>query len=366
MMENTVVPKGNAWTNFVKDWTAKHDTTYMVAIKDPVVSQAYKDSKKTKRKLVIVDNFEKLKGDAVAMAEAIDPPAEKKKAGRPSKYANDEERKEAKRLKTLASNKKKREEMSKKNKEGTMTALEKSNWEHDTELNVARTIEYRVRKRATDIVKYEKIFNKLVSYMRNNEEEFFENWEKDPYDIYYGYSSKGNNFTPKGKYQERANELFGQDWKSYSNEIERKALTAAEYDFFADPNIPNWIESRDQAQNTVRQMRQKIEMRAYAVLEKEKKKRGKETKGMTEDDPYEKRRIEEEVKRVEKEKKDREAARDKAEKDRRAAETPAQRRAEELRVKALYARFGITGRGRGGAIERDSNWISLVDNGFWN
>ena len=44
--------KGNAWTNFVRDWAKENDTTYMVAIKDPAVSTAYKDTKKKKRKLV--------------------------------------------------------------------------------------------------------------------------------------------------------------------------------------------------------------------------------------------------------------------------------------------------------------------------
>ena len=110
-MEKTELPpKGNAWTNFVRDWAKKNNTTYMVAIKDPLVSQSYKSNKKIKKRLIIVDNFTKLKDDAVAMAEEIDPPLVRKKAGRPSKYANDEERKEAKRLKTLASNKKKREQ----------------------------------------------------------------------------------------------------------------------------------------------------------------------------------------------------------------------------------------------------------------
>lgn len=374
MMENTVVPKGNAWTNFVKDWTAKHDTTYMVAIKDPVVSQAYKDSKKTKRKLVIVDNFEKLKGDAVAMAEAIDPPAEKKKAGRPSKYANDEERKEAKRLKTLASNKKKREEMSKKNKEGTMTAFEKENWEHDTKLNVARTNKMRDRRRGEGIAKYELIFNKLRKYIVDNEKEYFENFDKDPYEISI-YDRDGRGFKPEGKYQERAVELFGKNPPAYEfyHDIEKIALTPAEYKFFQDPDIPNWEWGINEAKDTLKEMKKKLGKKVSAAQRSGATKRWEETKGMMEDDPYEKKQREAEVKAAEKERKERkereearQAARDKEEKERRAALTPAQRAEEELRVKAMYSRFGITGRGRGGATKKDKGWISLVGRGFWN
>ena len=110
-----MVSKGNAWTNFVRDWATRTRVTYKEAIKDPAVSQAYKQTKKQTKKqnkeLGLFDLFERLKRDAVTMAETKNPPAEKKKAGRPSKYESDEERKEAKRLKTLASNKKRREEL---------------------------------------------------------------------------------------------------------------------------------------------------------------------------------------------------------------------------------------------------------------
>ena len=373
-MENTVVPKGNAWTTFVRDWAGKNNTTYMVAIKDPVVSQAYKDSKKQKKKLVIVDNFEKLKGDAVAMAEAIDPPAEKKKAGRPSKYANDEERKEAKRLKTLASNKKKREEMSKKNKEGTMTALEKENWEHDTELNVARTNKMRDRRRGEGIAKYELVFNKLRSYIIDNEKEYFKNFDKDPYDIGWG---EYDSWKPEGKYQERAVELFGKQVPTeYSREIDQIALTPAEQDLFYNPNIPNWEWSIRESREQIKDLKKKLWSKAYDAQRKGQLKKAKETRGMMEDDPYEKRKIEEEKKRAEKERKDREdlqaarrAAKDKAEKERRAALTPAQRAYEDKMVEAAYARF-VSGRGRGavrgGATGKGGNWVSLMERGFWN
>ncbi len=120
-MEEEPKKKGNAWTNFVREWAKDKGLTYMVAIKDPAVSTAYKEQKKTTRKSAKEDTFDKLKADAVALAEIADPPAVKRKAGRPSKYASEEERKEAKRLKTLASNKKKREEAQKAKKEGTMT-----------------------------------------------------------------------------------------------------------------------------------------------------------------------------------------------------------------------------------------------------
>lgn len=374
-MENTVVPKGNAWTTFVRDWAGKNNTTYMVAIKDPVVSQAYKDSKKQKKKLVIVDNFEKLKGDAVAMAEAIDPPAEKKKAGRPSKYANDEERKEAKRLKTLASNKKKREEMSKKNKEGTMTALEKSNWEHDTELNVARTNKMRDRIRGEGIAKYELVFNKLRSYIIDNEKEYFENFNKDPYEIRWG---EHDSWKPEGKYQERAVKLFGKNPPSENGiGIDLIALTSAEYVLFHNQEhyIPNWDWGMRESREEIKELKKKLQSKVYDAQRKGLVKRAKEAKGMMEDDPYEKRKIEEAKKAAEKERKEREdlqaarqAARDKAEKERRAALTPAQRAYEDAAVQAMYSRFVGRGRGavRGGATGKGGNWVSLVERGFWN
>ena len=160
-MENTE-KKGNAWTNFVKDWTTKHNTTYMLAIKDPAVSQAYKESKKQNKKMIIVDNFEKLKIDAMAMAETKNPPAEKKKAGRPSKYGSDVERKEAKRLKTLASNKKKREELSRKKKDGTLTEREEAKLELDTVLNKFRTEKMRSKKKQAVVEEAEKLRKERV------------------------------------------------------------------------------------------------------------------------------------------------------------------------------------------------------------
>ena len=155
-MENTLVSKGNAWTNFVRDWATRTRVTYKEAIKDPAVSQAYKESKKQNKKMIIVDNFEKLKIDAMAMAETKNPPAEKKKAGRPSKYGSDEERKEAKRLKTLASNKKKREEISKKKKEGTLTGTEKDKLERDADLNKDR--KQKIRDKTRKRVKRETVW----------------------------------------------------------------------------------------------------------------------------------------------------------------------------------------------------------------
>lgn len=292
-MENTEPPKkkGNDWTDFVKDWAEKTNTTYMVAIKDPAIKQAYKDSKKTKKKLVIVDNFTKLKDDAVAMAEAIDPPAEKKKAGRPSKYATDEERKEAKRLKTLASNKKKREEMSKKNKEGTMTAEEKETWDDNTAKNVERTIEYRARQRAGAIARFTLIFNKLRDYIIDNEKEFLENFEKDPYDIRYD----DKNWKPTGKNQERAVEIFGNyDGGIYGREIDEKALTPAEIKEFDEPKIPNFESGIQKARDDIEGLKRKLSSKVFAAQRKGLERRGRETRGMMEDDPFEKRKREKE------------------------------------------------------------------------
>lgn len=302
-MENTEPPKkkGNDWTDFVKDWAEKTNTTYMVAIKDPAIKQAYKDSKKTKKKLVIVDNFTKLKDDAVAMAEAIDPPADKKKAGRPSKYATDEERKEAKRLKTLASNKKKREEMSKKNKAGTMTAEEKEIWDDDTAKNVERTIEYRARQRAGAIARFTLIFNKLRDYIIDNEKEFLENFEKDPYDILYG----DKNWKPTGENQERAVELFGNyDGGIYGREIDEKALTPAEIKEFNEPKIPNFESGIQKARDDIEGLKRKLSSKVSAAQRKGLERTGRETTGMMKNDPVEKRRREEKQKKEREERED--------------------------------------------------------------
>ena len=351
--------KGNEWTDFVKDWAKKNDTTYMVAIKDPAIKQAYKDSKKTKKKGVIVDNFTKLKDDAVAMAEAIDPPAEKKKAGRPSKYATDEERKEAKRLKTIASNKKKREEMSKKNKEGTMTEVEKEIWEHDTDLNVIRTTEMRNRNRAAEIARFTLIYNKLRNYIIDNEKEYLKNFEKDPYEI--GFGKREESFEPKGKYQERAVEIFGKDPPTYEGleTIERKVLTPAEYELFRKPKIPNFVDGINEARTDIEGLKKKLGNKVNKAIWKGRERRGKEIRGMMEDDPFEKRQ------RVEKEKRDRDEAearkrqremeekeRDEKEKKRRAMLTATERAREDAEIETLYnkmiSRFGVGGGLAGG------------------
>ena len=358
MMENTEPPKkGNDWTDFVKDWAKKNDTTYMVAIKDPAIKQAYKDSKKTKKKLVIVDNFTKLKDDAVAMAEAIDPPAEKKKAGRPSKYATDEERKEAKRLKTLASNKKKREEMSKKKKEGTMTDLEKSNWEHDTELNVERTIQMRARQRAAAIARFTFIFNKLRDYIIDNEKEYFDNFDKDPYELSF-FGDRDKDWKPTGKYQERAVEIFGRDPPSrYGDSIERKIFTPEEYELFRNPKIPNFERGIQKARDDIDELKQKLASKVYAAQYKGRQRKDRETRGMMKDDPFEKRQREEKEKKEKEEmnEREREAARrreegNRIEQQRRANLTAAQRENEDKQTAMFYRRFvgsGLSGGGRG-------------------
>jgi hypothetical protein len=368
-MENTE-KKGNAWTNFVKDWTVKNNTPYMVAIKDPVVSQAYKDSKKKKKKLVIVDNFEKLKGDAVAMAEAIDPPAEKKKAGRPSKYANDEERKEAKRLKTLASNKKKREEMSKKKKEGTMNEEEKEKWDNDTEMNVLRTIKMRDGRRGEAIAKYEAAFNKVRDYIEENEDEYMEEFSKDPFEMPSRWRNEDayNAWKPTGKHQERAVELFGKDdiWE-HTNNLEKHILTTEEYNDLFNTHIPNWEYEDQHAKSDLKDMKRVMSKMIYAMKNKEEKRRRKEEVGMREDDPFDKRerqrkKVEAELLANEKRKQERERREfhNEAYRVERAAMTAAERKAEDKRENDRYNRM-FFGRGRETGIKRNSNWISLVN-----
>ena len=100
---------GNLWTNFVKDWAADNGTSYMEAIKDPTLSTAYKQRKKETKREAKTTQHQALKADAIALAEMITPFPEKKARGRPAKYATDEERKEAKREKTILSTLKKKE-----------------------------------------------------------------------------------------------------------------------------------------------------------------------------------------------------------------------------------------------------------------
>ena len=369
-MENTE-KKGNAWTNFVKDWAATNNMKYMVAIKDEEVKKAYKDSKKQKKKLVIVDNFEKLKGDAVAMAEAIDPPPVKKKAGRPSKYANDEERKEAKRLKTLASNKKKREEIQAKKKEGTMTVDESEKYYADSAANVERTIKMRAKKRAEAIVKYEGVYNKMRNYIKDNEKEYFKNFSKDPF--YHRWGDR-RGWKPTGKYQERAVEIFGEDTPAtYSMSLERHILTKDELDLLSNEknHIPNFEYGWDKAKQDIDELKGKLASKISVIQHKDDKGKRKEIEGMMEDDPHEKRKrlklkAEYEIKEKEKEKQRQldNKKRDEAEKVRRSLLSPHQRDAEDKETKRFYDMI-MRGSGSLGG-DKGKRWVSLVDKGFWN
>ena len=100
---------GNLWTNFVKDWAKEKGTLYMEAIKDPTLSIAYKQRKKDTKREAKTSQFDALKAEAIALAEMITPFPVKKARGRPAKYVTDEERKEAKMLKTILSTRKKKD-----------------------------------------------------------------------------------------------------------------------------------------------------------------------------------------------------------------------------------------------------------------
>ncbi len=109
IIRNSIMTNGNLWTNFVKNWAAENGTSYMEAIKDPTLSTAYKQRKKETKREAKTTQHQALKADAIALAELITPFPEKKTRGRPAKYATDEERKEAKREKTILSTLKKKE-----------------------------------------------------------------------------------------------------------------------------------------------------------------------------------------------------------------------------------------------------------------
>jgi len=287
-MEEEPKKKGNAWTNFVREWAKDKGLTYMVAIKDPAVSTAYKEQKKTTRKSAKEDTFDKLKADAVALAEAIDPPPVKRKAGRPSKYASEEERKEAKRLKTLASNKKKREEAQKAKKEGTMTEEQEKKYRKDSDKKVEWTAEMRVRKRAEAIVKLEQAVNKMEKYIYDNTDEFFENFDKDPYspnrwerepNSSWRDLPEKKRWKPSGEYQKKAWSIFGD---ADFADVRDRALTEQDKDdLLAD--IPNYDEDEYHRAN-IREQLKKIRKRMGSRYGEEEKRLREQQEGMMGED----------------------------------------------------------------------------------
>ena len=100
---------GNNWTNFVKDWANKNNTTYMCAISMPELSVAYKIFKKDNKISAKKDGFQQLKDSVVGLTEQFAPEKAKRERGRPPKYAFIDERDEAKRQMSIASTKKIRE-----------------------------------------------------------------------------------------------------------------------------------------------------------------------------------------------------------------------------------------------------------------
>ena len=368
--------KGNAWTNFVRDWAKEKGTTYMVAIKDPAVSTAYKNQKKTTRKAVKEDTFDKLKADAVSMAEAIDPPAVKRKAGRPSKYATEEEKKEAKRLKTLASNKKKREEIQKAKKEGTMTEEQKEKYRKDSDKKVEWTAEMRVRKRAEAIVKLQASVNKVEKYIYDNEEEFFKNFDKDPYSPYrhnreggFFYNSnmpESKKWKPSGEYQIKAWSIFGD--ADFDDVVDR-ALTQEERDALT-AGIPNYDGDEYHRQNIQTQL-DKIRRKMSRKWDEEWRKLAEQQKGMMgEDVPGKVIKAKETAMRKlaegkrELERKNRKKREDEAERKRRAGLSDYERRAEDYQAKLFHDRFiqRLTGRGRKGKPYTDLAHLPFWDN----
>ena len=380
-MEEEPKKKGNAWTNFVREWAKDKGLTYMVAIKDPAVSTAYKEQKKTTRKSAKEDTFDKLKADAVALAEIADPPAVKRKAGRPSKYASEEERKEAKRLKTLASNKKKREEAQKAKKEGTMTEEQREKYQRDSDMKVAWTAEMRVRKRAEQIRKLEQAVNKVEKYIYDNEDEFFNNFKKDPYSQYswkrepsmrfWEELPESKKWKPSGKYQKKAWELFGDaDFK----QIIDRALTQQDRDdLYAD--IPNYDEDEYHRAN-IREQLERIRDKMGNIYQDEEIRLKEQQKGMMEEDPVEKKLrkkaraladLEEGKRKMER--KAEKKRRDEEERKRRAALSDYERQREDNLARIESQRFQdnitrmMSGRGRG---NKKQPFTSLAHLPFWD
>lgn len=367
-MSEEAKPKGNAWTNFVRQWAVANNMSYMEAIKNPAVGTAYKEQKKTSRKEAKTDNFDKLKADAVALATAIDPPKEKKKVGRPSKYASEEEKKEAKRLKTLASNKKKREEERKAKKEGTQTDEQKEKWERDTEMKVEWTRERRIQDRADAIENYGRMINKVEDYIQEHKEEFLQNYKKEPYSPHHW----GTETIHHGKYGQKAWDLFGD---AYYTDLIRKALTPEEYTAF-NKKIPLY-DKDDKALENIKKMSSEIRDEMSPIYSKMYRKQQEELKQMGEADPvYPRRKALDEKKQKEEyerlaAERERKAAveralRDKAERERRAALTKEERRKEDYAANRIKKRLEKQGRMVWGSGRSDRTYTSLRDLPFWD
>jgi len=322
---------GNSWTTFVKEWAKKKGMRYRVAIKDPEASAAYKAQQSQKKVETKQNDFETLKEVAVELATAVAPPEPKKTAGRPKKYATEEEAKAAKKKKTLESTQRKRKELKEKKEAGDPEAILKH--EQITDANVARTTKMRGERRAKEVLEYEDKVMKMINYREEKLPEWKKLFDADPFSPY----SFDNMFGDEG---ERASAIQKKtlEMKLPPNMYDLEKVVLGE----RLQEIPNYYSG---AYELLKRAVEEQKDYMYSENYGQRRRQEKEMRGMLEEDFPELER-----RRIEKEERDRQReedrkARDEKERKRRAALTPAERAAEDQAARDYAARF-FSGRGR--------------------
>ena len=322
---------GNSWTTFVKEWAKKKGMRYRVAIKDPEASAAYKALQSQKKVETKQSDFETLKEVAVELANAVAPPEPKKKAGRPKKYATEEEAKAAKKKKTLESTQRKRKELKEKKEAGDPEAIAKH--EQITDANVARTTKMRGERRAKEVLEYEDKVMKMINYREERLPEWKELFDADPFSPYRFDRTIGESGENASAIQKKVLELkLPPDTYDLEKVVLGKQLQ----------EIPNYYSGAyDLLKQAVKEQKEYMYSKYYAQQRRE----GKEAAGMLEEDfPELERRRQEREAREEKRKKEQEE-RDAKERARRAALTQAERDAEDQAARDWANRM-MSGRGK--------------------
>ena len=323
---------GNSWTTFVKEWAKKKGMRYRVAIKDPEASAAYKALQSQKKVETKQNDFETLKEVAVELANAVAPPQPKKTAGRPKKYATEEEAKAAKKKKTLESTQRKRKELKEKKEAGDPEAIAKH--EQITDANVARTTKMRGERRAKEVMEYEDKVMKMINYREEILPEWKKLFDEDPFSPYsFDREWRRGEEENASAIQKKVLEL---NLPPDTYDLERVVLGKQLQE------IPNYYsEAYDLLKQAVKEQKDYM----YSRNEERRRRQGEEIRGMLEEDfPELERRRQEKEAREEKRKKEQEE-RDAKERARRAALTQAERDEEDEAARKRYAQF-FSGRGR--------------------
>ena len=318
---------GNSWTTFVKEWAKKKGMRYRVAIKDPEASAAYKAQQSQKKVETKKNDFETLKEVAVELANVVAPPEPKKKAGRPKKYATEEEAKAAKKKKTLESTQRKRKELKEKKEAGDPEAIEK--YEQISDASVLRTAKMRGERRAKEVMEYEDKVMKMINYREERLPEWKKLFDEDPFSP-YGLDRDEEDMRPTQK------KALDMKLPPFVYELEKVVLGKQLQD------IPNYdSEAYELLKKAVEEQKNYM----WKLNWERRERQEKETTGMLEEDfPELERRRQEREARDAKRKKEQEE-RDAKERARRAALTQAERDAEDKAAQERYAMM-FSGRGR--------------------